>query len=67
MRRVVLIVFSVVFIYPFVIQVANSFKTDPDAAANPLSPIPPTRPRCRPSSGSSSARTCRSGWATRCW
>ncbi|MEV4473600.1 carbohydrate ABC transporter permease [Nonomuraea salmonea] len=40
MRRVVLIVFSVVFIYPFVIQVANSFKTDPDAAANPLSPIP---------------------------
>ncbi|SEM45389.1 carbohydrate ABC transporter permease [Nonomuraea pusilla] len=40
MRRIVLIVFSVVFIYPFVIQIANAFKTDPDAAANPLSPIP---------------------------
>ncbi|MGR6920408.1 carbohydrate ABC transporter permease [[Actinomadura] parvosata] len=40
MRRIVLAVFSVVFIYPFVIQVANSFKADPDAAANPLSPIP---------------------------
>ncbi|PZG23125.1 carbohydrate ABC transporter permease [Nonomuraea aridisoli] len=40
MRRLVLIVFSVVFVYPFVIQIANAFKTDPDAAANPLSPIP---------------------------
>lgn len=40
MRRLVLIVFSIAFIYPFVIQIANSFKTDPDAAANPLSPIP---------------------------
>ncbi|GAA3714782.1 carbohydrate ABC transporter permease [Nonomuraea antimicrobica] len=40
MRRVVLAVFSVIFIYPFVIQIANAFKTDPDAAANPLSPIP---------------------------
>ncbi|AQZ63995.1 N-Acetyl-D-glucosamine ABC transport system, permease protein 1 [[Actinomadura] parvosata subsp. kistnae] len=40
MRGILLAVFSVVFVYPFVIQVANSFKTDPDAAANPLSPIP---------------------------
>ncbi|MGP4098375.1 carbohydrate ABC transporter permease [Nonomuraea sp. KM90] len=40
MRRVVLTVFSVVFIYPFVIQIANAFKTDPDSAVNPLSPIP---------------------------
>ncbi|MGW3352447.1 carbohydrate ABC transporter permease [Nonomuraea rubra] len=40
MRRIVLIVFSVIFMYPFVIQIANSFKTDPDAAAGPLSPIP---------------------------
>ncbi|MEV4171321.1 carbohydrate ABC transporter permease [Nonomuraea sp. NPDC049709] len=40
MRRVVLTVFSVIFIYPFVIQIANAFKTDPDSAANPLSPIP---------------------------
>ncbi|MGJ6964176.1 carbohydrate ABC transporter permease [Streptosporangium sp. G11] len=36
----VLVFFSLVFLYPFVIQVANSFKTDPDATANPLSPIP---------------------------
>ncbi|MFF5112292.1 carbohydrate ABC transporter permease [Streptosporangium sp. NPDC000509] len=36
----VLVFFSLVFLYPFVIQVANSFKTEPDAAANPLSPIP---------------------------
>ncbi|MFI6909393.1 carbohydrate ABC transporter permease [Nonomuraea sp. NPDC050394] len=40
MRRVVLIVFSIAFVYPFVIQIANSFKTDPDASAHPLSPIP---------------------------
>ena len=36
----VLVFFSLVFLYPFVIQVANSFKTEPDAAANPISPIP---------------------------
>ncbi|MEU7942348.1 carbohydrate ABC transporter permease [Microbispora bryophytorum] len=36
----VLVFFALVFIYPFVIQVANSFKTEPDAAANALSPIP---------------------------
>jgi len=36
----VLIFFALVFIYPFVIQLANSLKTEPDAAANPLSPIP---------------------------
>lgn len=36
----VLVFFSLVFLYPFVIQVANSFKTEPDAAASPLSPIP---------------------------
>ncbi|MFI6297451.1 carbohydrate ABC transporter permease [Nonomuraea sp. NPDC050790] len=40
MRRLVLIVLSVAFVYPFVIQIANSFKTDPDAAAHPLSPVP---------------------------
>jgi len=32
--------FSLVFIYPFVIQLASSFKSEPDAAANPLSPTP---------------------------
>ncbi len=36
----VLIFFSLVFLYPFVIQISNSFKTEADAADNPLSPIP---------------------------
>lgn len=36
----ILIFFSLVFIYPFIIQIGNSFKTEPDAAANPLSPVP---------------------------
>jgi multiple sugar transport system permease protein len=36
----VLVFFSLVFLYPFVIQVGNAFKSEPDAAANPLSPIP---------------------------
>ncbi|MFU8850549.1 carbohydrate ABC transporter permease [Micromonospora sp. SL1-18] len=36
----ILIFFGLVFLYPFVIQIANSFKTEPDAAANGLSPIP---------------------------
>jgi multiple sugar transport system permease protein len=36
----VLIFFALVFIYPFVIQLTNSFKTEPDAAGNPLSPVP---------------------------
>jgi multiple sugar transport system permease protein len=36
----VLIFFALVFIYPFVIQLTNSFKTEPDAASNPLSPVP---------------------------
>src|SRR5262245_42968394 len=36
----VLILFSLIFIYPFIIQLANSFKTEPDAANDPLSAIP---------------------------
>jgi multiple sugar transport system permease protein len=36
----VLIFFALVFLYPFVIQIGNSFKTEPDAAAHPLSPFP---------------------------
>jgi len=36
----ILVFFSLVFLYPFVIQIANSFKTEADASANPLSPIP---------------------------
>ena len=35
-----LVLFAVVFIYPFLIQIATSFKTDPDAADNPLSLVP---------------------------
>jgi multiple sugar transport system permease protein len=33
-------VLALIYIFPFLIQVATSFKTDPDAAANPLSLIP---------------------------
>lgn len=36
----ILVFFSLVFLYPFVIQIANSFKTEADASASPLSPIP---------------------------
>ncbi|MFC3505118.1 carbohydrate ABC transporter permease [Micromonospora krabiensis] len=35
-----LVFFALVFLYPFVIQLGNSLKTEPDAAANPLSPFP---------------------------
>jgi multiple sugar transport system permease protein len=36
----VLIVFAAIYIYPFLIQIATSFKTDEDATANPLALIP---------------------------
>jgi multiple sugar transport system permease protein len=36
----ILVFFALVFLYPFVIQIASSFKTDVDAAAHPLSPVP---------------------------
>jgi len=36
----VLSFFALIFIYPFIIQLANAFKTEPDAAAHPLSPVP---------------------------
>lgn len=36
----ILTFFGLVFLYPFVIQIGNSFKSEPDAAANPLSPVP---------------------------
>ncbi|MGW5238862.1 carbohydrate ABC transporter permease [Monashia sp. NPDC004114] len=36
----VLALFALLFIYPFLIQIATSFKTDPDATANPLSLVP---------------------------
>lgn len=42
----VLVAAAVVYLYPFVIQVATSLKTDPDASTNPLSLLPhPSRPR----------------------
>lgn len=35
-----LITFAFIYLYPFAIQIATSFKTDPDAAQNPVSLIP---------------------------
>lgn len=35
-----LLVGALIFLYPFVIQITSSFKSESDAAANPLSPIP---------------------------
>ena len=35
-----LLVFALIYIYPFVVQVSTSFKTDADAVANPLAIIP---------------------------
>lgn len=37
-----LIVLAIVYIYPFLIQIATSFKTDAEAASDPLSLIPQT-------------------------
>jgi multiple sugar transport system permease protein len=39
---VILIAIAVLYIFPFLIDIATSFKTEPDAAANPLSLIPQT-------------------------
>lgn len=36
----VLVVFALIFLYPFVIQIASSFKSEANAANDPLSPIP---------------------------
>ncbi|GAA1441142.1 carbohydrate ABC transporter permease [Leifsonia poae] len=38
----ILIVIAIVYIMPFLIQIATSFKTDADATANPVSLIPQT-------------------------
>jgi multiple sugar transport system permease protein len=38
----VLVVLAVVYIFPFLLQVATAFKTNPDATANPVSLIPTT-------------------------
>jgi multiple sugar transport system permease protein len=36
----VLTFFGLIFLYPFVIQISNTFKTEPDASNNPLRLIP---------------------------
>lgn len=36
----VLVLFAVIYLYPFLIQIATSFKSDAQAAANPLSLVP---------------------------
>jgi multiple sugar transport system permease protein len=38
----ILIAIAIIYIMPFLIQVSTSFKTDPDATANPVSLIPAT-------------------------
>ncbi len=38
----VLVVIAIVYIFPFLIDIATSFKTEPEAATNPLSLIPST-------------------------
>jgi multiple sugar transport system permease protein len=38
----VLIVIGILYIYPFLIEVFTSFKTEADATANPISLVPPT-------------------------
>lgn len=37
-----LTVFAAVYLYPFLIQIGTAFKTDADATAHPLNPIPTT-------------------------
>ncbi|MDL9980597.1 carbohydrate ABC transporter permease [Microbacterium sp. ASV49] len=39
---VLLIALALVYIYPFLVQVSTSFKTEPDAATDPISLIPQT-------------------------
>ncbi|MEO7588900.1 MAG: carbohydrate ABC transporter permease [Arachnia sp.] len=39
---VLLIVLAVIYIFPFLVQVATSFKTEPEAASDPLALIPTT-------------------------
>jgi len=38
----VLIVFACLYIFPFLIEIGTAFKTDPDATANAMNPIPKT-------------------------
>ena len=36
----ILVIFAIIYLYPFLIQIATSLKDDPQATANPLSLIP---------------------------
>lgn len=36
-----LFTFAVIYIYPFLIEAGTAFKTEPDASAHPVNPIPP--------------------------
>ena len=38
----VLVALTIIYIFPFILSISTSFKTDPEAAANPLSLIPQT-------------------------
>lgn len=38
----ILLVLAIIYIFPFLINIATSFKTEPDAAADPLSLVPAT-------------------------
>ena len=53
-----------VYLYPFVIQLATSFKTDADAAANPLSLIPDPFTTEAYDAAVQPARTSRAGRST---
>ena len=35
-----LLVFALIYIYPFIVQVSTAFKTNADAVANPLALVP---------------------------
>jgi ABC-type glycerol-3-phosphate transport system permease component len=57
----ILIFFGLIFLYPFFIQLATAFKTQPDAAANSLSLVP--RPfDTTPPAGCSSTRWPATPW-----
>ena len=65
---VLLGVFALVYLAPFAIQLANSFKTDADASVNGLSRFPTRRPSWRGTRSSASATsgspTSRAGSST---
>jgi ABC-type glycerol-3-phosphate transport system permease component len=58
-----LVVLAAIYIYPFLVQLATSFKTDPDAASNPISLVPDPS-RLRPTKSCSPARVSHGGRST---